>query len=221
MGAKEKQVKAKDKDRMNELFAEKYGEFFLPGVHEVAVEDVIFDPEAVEAQVQVLDDSVVKERVASLRTVEPDDLIDVRLLEKDLSGMLLAGCWTGGLTSLSVHRQQEDHHQRPAHPEGDHDPEAGGPLQRQGAAALAGAGQGQDPQGGHPAAPPPAGRRRLAVPATGVRGPEAVGLGEAAPGAGRQAAQRLREEDRPGDQEMWVRAAGDAGMQTPPTESLN
>jgi hypothetical protein len=69
------------------LFQEQYKQYWLPDVQEVPVEDIVFDTEAVENQVRVLDKAVVDKRVTSMRTVEPDDLLELRLLEQDLAGV--------------------------------------------------------------------------------------------------------------------------------------
>ena len=72
--------------KMAQLFGERHDEFWLPQVQEVPVEELSFDSELAEGQIRVLDASAVASRVKSFQTVEPDDLLECRLWEADMTG---------------------------------------------------------------------------------------------------------------------------------------
>ena len=71
---------------MEELFKVQYDQYWYPQVFEVPVEQLAFDDNAAEGQIRTLAASAVEDRIKSLRQDPPDDLLDCRLWEADITG---------------------------------------------------------------------------------------------------------------------------------------
>ena len=87
-----KQKKQALEKEMEELYGSSAAQYWLPDQQEVPVEDLLFDEDAREGQIRVLEADSLEKRVQSFRTVEPQTLIDVCLWEADAAGVEFLQC---------------------------------------------------------------------------------------------------------------------------------